>query len=80
MVAEEAVAAAAEEAAKEVEVGTAEGVAEVAAAPRADISPVGGSQLLPPPPEPGQGGGCPLKNEALAKSFSHPGGPSSKGE
>ena len=67
---------AAEEAAKEVEVGTAEVVAEVAAAPRADTSPVGGSQglLLT---EPGQGGGCP---EAHAKSFSHPGGPSSKGE
>ena len=48
MVAKEAVAAAVEEAVKEVEVGTAEGVAEVAAAPRADISPVGGSQLLPP--------------------------------
>ena len=79
MAPKEVVAAGAKEAAKEVEVGTAEGVAEVAAAPRADISPVGGSQLLPLA-EPGQGGGCPLKNEALAKSFSHPGGPSSKGE
>ena len=67
------------EAEEEAEAGTARAAAEVAAAPRADISPVGGSQLLPLP-EPGQGGGCPLKNEALAKSFSHPGGPSSKGE
>ena len=64
MVAKEAVAAAVEEAAKEVEVGTAEVVAEVAAAHRADTSPVGGSQRLLLT-EPGQGGGCP---EALAKS------------
>ena len=46
MVPKEAVAAVAKEAAKEVEVGTAEVVAEVAAAPRADTSPVGGSQRL----------------------------------
>ena len=77
MVAKEAVAAAVEEAAKEVEVGTAEVVAEVAAAHRADTSPVGGAASDCSSQSPGKEVGAP---RLLRNHLSHPGGPSSKGE
>ena len=73
---EKVIGAAAKEAAKEAEAGTAEVVAEVAAAPRADTSPVGAASGCSSQ-SPGKEVGAPW---LLRNHLSHPGGLSSKGE